>query len=65
MKLVIFFGFTKTVSCLVIGTAQQIDTKLMRSFEKFGQNILVKFYSIKGGFCHFMAPDSCFKNSVK
>ena len=38
---------TKTVSCLVIGTAQQIDTKLMYPFERFRQNLLVKFYSIK------------------
>ena len=36
---------TKTVSCLVIRTAQQIDTKLMHPFEKFHQSfILVKFY---------------------
>ena len=27
-------NFTKTVSCSVIGTAQQIDTKLMHHFEK-------------------------------
>ena len=40
-------NFTKTVSCLVIGTAQQIDTKLMQPFDKFRQNVLVKFYSIK------------------
>ena len=40
-------NFTKTVSCLVIGTAQQIDTKLMHSFEKFRKNLLVKFYSMK------------------
>ena len=40
-------NFTKTVSCLVIGTAQQIDTKLMHPFEKFRQNLLVKFYSVK------------------
>ena len=39
--------FTKTVSCLVIRTAQQIDTKPMHSFEKFRQNLLVKFYSVK------------------
>ena len=37
----------KTVSCLVIGTAQQIDTKLMHPFDKFCQNVLVKVYSIK------------------
>ena len=42
-------NFTKTVSCLVIGTAQQIDTrtKLMHPFEKFSQTLLVKFYSMK------------------
>ena len=40
-------NFTKTVNCLVIGTAQQINTKLMHPFEKFRQNILVKFYSMK------------------
>ena len=40
-------NFTKTVSCLVIGTAQQIDTKLMHRFEKFPKNLLVKFHSIK------------------
>ena len=40
-------NFTKTVSCLVIGTAQQIDTKLMNPFDKFPQNLLVKFYSVK------------------
>ena len=40
-------NFTKTVSCLVIGTAQQIDTKLMHLFEKFSQTLLVKFYSMK------------------
>ena len=33
--------FTKTVSCLVIRTAQQIDTKL---FENFHPRRLVKFY---------------------
>ena len=27
---------------MVIGTAQQIDTKLMHPFEKFRQNLLVK-----------------------
>ena len=41
------FNFTKTVSCLVIRTAQEIDTKLMHPFEKFRQNLLVKFYSVK------------------
>ena len=40
-------NFTKTVSCSVIGTAQQIDTKLMNRFEKFRKNLLVKFYSMK------------------
>ena len=40
-------NFTKTVSGLVIGTGQQIDTKLMHHFEKFRQNLLVKFYSMK------------------
>ena len=40
-------NFTKTVSCSVIGTAQQIDTKLMHRFEKFRKNLLAKFYSMK------------------
>ena len=40
-------NFTKTVSCLVIRTAQQIDTKLMHPFGKFRQNLSVKFYSAK------------------
>ena len=40
-------NFTKTVSCSVIGTAQQIDTKLMHPFEKFRRNLLVKFFSMK------------------
>ena len=40
-------NFTKTVSCSVIGTAQQIDTKLMHCFDKFGKNLLVKFYYMK------------------
>ena len=40
-------NFTKTVSCSVIGTAQQIDIKLMHRFEKFRKNLLVKFYSMK------------------
>ena len=40
-------NFTKTVSCSVIGTAQQIDAKLMHRFEKFHKNLLVKFYSVK------------------
>ena len=37
-------SFTKTVSCLVIRTAQQIDTNLMRLCENFRQNLLVKSY---------------------
>ena len=40
-------NFTKTVRCSVIGTAQQIDTKLTHRFEKFRKNLLVKFYSMK------------------
>ena len=40
-------NFTKAVSCSVIGTAQQIDTKPMHRFEKFHKNLLVKFYSVK------------------
>ena len=40
-------NFTKTVSCLVTGTAQQTDTKLMHPFDKFRNNLLVKFYSMK------------------
>ena len=40
-------SFTKTVSCLVISTAQQIDTKLIHPSERFHQNVLVKFYSMK------------------
>ena len=40
-------NFTKTASCLGIGTAEQIDTKLMHRFEKFRKNLLVKFYSMK------------------
>ena len=40
-------NFTKTVSCSVIGTGQQIDTKLMHRFKKFHKNLLVKFYSMK------------------
>ena len=43
-------NFTKTVSCSVIGTAQQIDTKLMHRFDKFRKNLLVKFYSMKDYF---------------
>ena len=40
-------NFTKTVSCSIIRTAQQIDTKLMHRFEKFRKNLFVKFYSMK------------------
>ena len=40
-------NFTKTVCCSVIGTAQQIDTKLMHRFEKFRKNLLVRCYSMK------------------
>ena len=40
-------NFTKIVSCLVIRTAQQIDTEPMHPLEKFCQNLLVKFYSAK------------------
>ena len=40
-------NFAKTVSCLVISTAQQIDSKLMHPFEKLRQNLLVKFHSMK------------------
>ena len=40
-------NFTKTVSCSVIGTAQQIDTKLIHRFEKFRENLLVKLYCMK------------------
>ena len=43
-------NFTKTVSCSVIGTEQQIDTKLMHRFENFRKNLLVKFYSMKDYF---------------
>ena len=46
--------FTKTVRYLVIRTAQQIDTKLMHPFEKFRQNLLVKFYFMKD----FNFPDT-------
>ena len=42
------FNFTKTVSCSVIGTAQQIDTKLMHRFEKFRKNLLVKWLFYEG-----------------
>ena len=40
-------NFTKTVSCLAMRTAQQIDTKMMHPFGKFRQNLLVKFNSMK------------------
>ena len=30
-----------------MGAAQQIDTKMMHPFEKFRQNLLVKFHSMK------------------
>ena len=40
-------NFTKAVSCSVIGTAQQIDTKLMHRFGKFRKKLLVKLYSMK------------------
>ena len=40
-------NFTKTVNCLVIRTAQKTDTKLVYPFEKFRQNLLVEFYSVK------------------
>ena len=39
--------FTKTASCLVIRTAEQIDIKLVNPFEKFRQNLLVKSYSME------------------
>ena len=35
-------NFTKTAGCLVIRTAQQMDTKLMHPCEKFCENLLVK-----------------------
>ena len=38
-------NFTKTVSCSVIGTAQQIDTKLMHRFEKPFVKISWTFFS--------------------
>ena len=37
----------KTVSCLALRTAQQIDTKLMHPCGKFRQNPLVKFHFMK------------------
>ena len=40
-------NFTKTVNCLIIRTAQQIDTKLMHLCENFRQTLLVKFYFMK------------------
>ena len=39
--------FTKTVRSLVIIIAPQVDTKLMHPFEKFRQNLLVKFDFMK------------------
>ena len=39
--------FTKTVSRLLIRTAQQIDIKLMHPSEKFRQNLFVNIYFIK------------------
>ena len=53
-------NFTKTVSCLVIRTAQQIDTKVLHPFEKFCQNVLVKFYSAKN--FNFLTQDETEKN---
>ena len=50
-------NFTKGVSRLVTITAQQIDTKLMHPFEKFRQNLLVKFYFIKD-FNFMTRPDT-------
>ena len=40
-------NFTKIVSRPVIGTVQQIGTKLMHPFEKFRETFLVEFYFIK------------------
>ena len=40
-------NFTKTVSCLALRTAYQIDTKLMHPCEKFRQNLLVRFHFMK------------------
>ena len=40
-------NFTKIVGCLVIRTAQQIDTKLMHPCEKFHQNLFVKSHFMK------------------
>ena len=39
--------FTKPVSCLALRNGQQIDIKLMPSFEKFCQNLLFKFHFMK------------------
>ena len=51
IKRVYFFfyspGMTKTVNCLAMRTAQQIDTELMHRSEKFCQDLLVRFYLIK------------------
>ena len=38
----------KSVSCFVIRIARQIDTKVMHPSEEYCQNLLVKFYFIKG-----------------
>ena len=40
-------NITKTVSCFVIRTAQQINNNMMHPSEKFRHNLLVKFYFIK------------------
>ena len=40
-------NFRRTVSCSVIGTAQQIDTKLIHRFEKFLKISWLNFDSIK------------------
>ena len=48
-------NFTKTVSCSVIGTTQQIDTKLIHPCEKFRKNLFVKFYSVKD--CVFLTHE--------
>ena len=38
---------TTSVSCLFIRIAQKMDAKLMHRFERFCQNLLVKFYFMK------------------
>ena len=40
-------NLTKIISCSVIETAQQIDTKPMHRSDNFRKNLLVKFYSMK------------------